>query len=216
MYFKIIFKTIFLYFFIVVVYRVMGKKEVGKLSIVDLIVSILIAELAAISIEKNSASIFVSIVPITVLVIIQLILGYVTLKNEKVRKLIDGKPTIIINNGKINFTEMVKLRYSLDDLITQLREQGVKNIEEVDYAVLENDGKLSVFKETKNYPMPIIMDGKIDYEVLNEIGKNEKWLTNILKDKNLKVEDIFYAFDTGKKTFIITKNDLLWLTNNDY
>ena len=94
-------------------------------------------------------------------------------------------------------------------LITQLREQGVKNIEEVDYAVLENDGKLSVFKETKNYPMPIIMDGKIDYEVLNEIGKNEKWLTNILKDKNLKVEDIFYAFDTGKKTFIITKNDLL-------
>ena len=193
MYFKIIFKTIFLYFFIVVVYRVMGKKEVGKLSIVDLIVSILIAELAAISIEKNSASIFVSIVPITVLVIIQLILGYVTLKNEKVRKLIDGKPTIIINNGKINFTEMVKLRYSLDDLITQLREQGVKSIEEVDYAVLENDGKLSVFKETKNYPMPIIMDGKIDYEVLKEIGKNEKWLTNILKDKNLKVEDIFYA-----------------------
>ena len=209
MYFKIIYKTFILYFYIVIVYRIMGKKEVGKLNIVDLIVSFLIAELAAISIEKDSASIFVSIVPIAVLVIIELIMGYLTLKNEKIRKVVEGNPTVIIKDGKLNFTEMIKLRYSLDDLIVQLRGQGIKSIEEVSYAILENDGKLSVFKNTKDYPMPIIMDGKIDYVVLKEIRKSEKWLLNILRNNNLKLEDVFYAFHTATKTFIIKKNDLL-------
>lgn len=104
---------------------------------------------------------------------------------------------------------MIKLRYSLDDLITQLREQSIKSIEEVNYAILENDGKLSVFKNSKDYPMPIIMDGKIDFEVLHEIKKNEKWILNILKEKNILLKDVFYAFHTSNKTFIITKSDLL-------
>ena len=89
-----IFKTVVLYIFIVFVYRVMGKKEVGKLSIVDLIVSILIAELAAISIESTERSIFTSLVPIAVLVIIQVILGFISLKNFKLRKIIDGDPKL--------------------------------------------------------------------------------------------------------------------------
>ena len=104
---------------------------------------------------------------------------------------------------------MIKLRYSLDDLITQLREQSIKSIEEVSYAVLENDGKLSVFQNTKDYPMPIIMDGVINTEVLKDMKKNTNWVMKILNDKNLKLEDIFYAFHTKEKTFIIKKNDLL-------
>ena len=104
---------------------------------------------------------------------------------------------------------MSKLRYSLDDLITQLREQGIKSIEEVSYAVLENDGKLSVFQNTKDYPMPIIMDGVINEEVLKDMKKNSNWVYKILRDKNLKLEDIFYAFHTKEKTFIIKKDDLL-------
>ena len=158
MYISIILKTIVLYFYIVLVYRLMGKKEVGKLSIIDLIVSILIAELAAMSIESTDRSIFISIIPILVLVVIQIVLSYVSLKNEKIRKIIDGNPTPIIKSGKIKFNEMAKLRYSLEDLITQLREQGIKSIEEVDYAILENNGKLSIFQNTKDYPMPIIVD----------------------------------------------------------
>ena len=93
MYISIILKTIVLYFYIVLVYRLMGKKEVGKLSIIDLIVSILIAELAAMSIESTDRSIFISIIPILVLVVIQIVLSYVSLKNEKIRKIIDGNPT---------------------------------------------------------------------------------------------------------------------------
>lgn len=209
MYFEIIFKTTLLYFIIILAYRIMGKKEVGQLSIIDLIVSLLIAELAAISIEDTDLSIFRSIVPIFVLVIIQVLLSFLSLKNSNFRKSVEGSPTVIIKEGKIKFNEMTKLRYSLDDLITQLREQGIKNIEEVSYAVLENDGKLSVFQNTKDYPMPIIMDGVINNEVLKDMKKNTNWVMKILKDKNLKLQDIFYAFHTKEKTFIIKKSDLL-------
>lgn len=208
MYLNIILKTIVLYIFIIIVYRIMGKKEVGKLSIVDLIVSILIAELAAISIEETERSIFMSLVPIAVLVIIQIVLGYVSMKNFKLRNLIDGKPKVIINNGKVNFKEMTKLRYTLDDLISQLREQSIKSIEEVDYAILENNGKLSVFDSCKDYPLPIILDGNIDYDVLKDIKKDEKWISDILESHNLNLEDVFYAFYSKKKTFIIKKSDL--------
>lgn len=209
MYVSIIIKTFILYFYIVLVYRLMGKKEVGKLSIIDLIVSILIAELAAMSIESTDRSIFISIVPILVLVIIQIVLSYISLKNEKIRKLIDGTPTTIIKEGKIKFNEMAKLRYGLDDLITQLREQGIKSVEEVDYAILENNGKLSVFQKTKDYPMPIIVDSKIDFEVLKELGKDIKWILNILENKNLTLNEVYYAFYSKNKTYIIKRDELI-------
>ena len=209
MYFILIFKTIFMYFFIILVYRIMGKKEVGELSIVDLIVSILIAELVALSIEGDSKSIMVSVIPILVLVFVQIGLSYITLKSEKVRNLIDGKPIVIIKNGKLQFTEMSKLRYSLDDLLTQLRLQGVKSIDKVKYAVLENNGNLSVFNDNSDYPLPLILDGIIDYNVLKEIKKDYNWVINILKKKNIELNEVFYAFYTEGKTFIIKKDDLL-------
>ena len=175
----------------------MGKKEVGKLGIVDLIVSILIAELAALSIEEYDGSILVSVIPILCLVVVQIIFGYFGLKSSKLRNMLDGKPAVIIKNGKLNFKEMVKLRYSLDDLVSQLREQGIMNIEDVNYAVLENNGKLSVFKEEKNYPLPLILDGQIDYSVLKEIKKNEKWLNLILEKNKIALNNVFYAFYTN-------------------
>ena len=209
MYLNICLKTIFLYFLIVFSYRIMGKKEVGELSIVDLIVTILIAELAAISIESYKSSILVSVVPILVLVIIQIVLSYISLKNSKIRKLIDGRPSVIIKAGKVCFNQMTKLRYSLEDLISQLREKGIKSIEEVDYAVLENTGTLSVFQKTKDYPLPIILDGVIDYDVLKEIKKDTVWIYKLLEKKNLELQDIFYAFYTKYKTYIIKKSYLI-------
>lgn len=209
MYFTLIFKTVFMYFFIIFVYRLMGKKEVGQLSVVDLIVSILIAELIALSIEEDEKSILISVVPILVLVGVQIFISFITLKNDKLRNIIDGKPTIIIKNGKLNFTEMSKIRYSLDDLLTQLRLQGVKSIDKVKYAILENNGNLSVFKDNSDYPLPLILDGVIDYSVLKEIKKDYNWLINLLKNKNIELSDVFYAFYTNNKTFIITKSELL-------
>lgn len=209
MYITLILKTLILYIFIVFCYRLMGKKEVGELSIIDLIVTILIAELAAISIEEASKSIFTSIVPILVLVIIEISLSYFSLRSDKLRNFIEGKPSIIIKKGVVNFSVMTKLRYSLDDLLSQLREKGIKNIDEVDYAILENSGNLSVFKNTKDYPMPIILDGKIDYEVIKEIGKDKKWIMNLIEKNDIDLSRIFYAFYTKNKTYIIKKDDLL-------
>lgn len=208
MYLSIIVKTLVLYFFIVVVYRVMGKKEVGKLSIIDLIVSILIAELAAISIEEADRSILTSVVPIVVLVVIQISISFISLKSVSLRKLIDGNPIVIIKDGKLNFKDMTKLRYTIDDLIAQLREQGIKSIEEVNYAVLENNGKLSVFETSKDYPLPIIIDGNIDYDVLKDMKKDKNWIYKILDDNNITLDNVFYAFYTKNKTYIIKKDEL--------
>ncbi len=208
MYWIMFFKTLFLYFFIIIVYRIMGKKEVGKLGIVDLIVSILIAELAAMSIESPKSSILVSVIPILTLVFIQVILSYISLKNSKIRKLIDGDPTVIIKNGKLQFHRMSQLRYSLDDLMSQLREQQIKSIEEVDYAVLENNGKLSVFQQCKDYPLPLIVDGMVDERVLKELNKDNRWLQHLLQKNHVDLNDVFYAFYTKNKTYIIKKSEL--------
>lgn len=208
MYINLVIKTTVLYVYIMLCYRLMGKKEVGKLGIIDLIVSVLIAELAAMSIESDETSILVSLVPIAVLVVIQISLSYISLKSVKVRKLIDGSPKIIINKGKVDFKEMSKLRYSLDDLISQLREQSIKSIEEVKYAILENNGKLSVFTDDNIYPMPIIVDGVIDNYTINNMNKDTSWVYNLLKKNNIELENVFYAFYTKNKTFIIKKDDM--------
>lgn len=209
MYIILMLKTFFLYFFIILVYRIMGKKEIGELGIGDLIVTVLIAELAAISIENTDKSIFVSIVPILVLVLCEMSLSYISMKNNKIRTFIDGHPSVIIKEGKVKFNVMSKLRYTLDDLISQLREKGVKSLEEVDYAVLETNGNLSVFQNTKEYPLPIILDGDIDFHVLKEIKKDKKWIDNMLNKKKIKLEDVFYAFYTKDRTYIIKKSDLI-------
>lgn len=208
MYITIILKTFFLYFLIILVYRIMGKKEVGKLGIIDLIVSILIAELAAMSIENLDSSIMLSIVPIVTLVVIQVMLSFIALKSNSIRNLLDGKPVVIIKKGKLQFKNMSKIRYSLDDLLSQLREQQIKSIEEVDYAVLENNGKLSVFENCSDYPLPLIVDGTVDYDVLKELNKNEKWLIDVLNKNKINLSDVFYAFYKKNKTYIIKKSEL--------
>lgn len=208
-YFTVLWKTLFFYFLITVIYRIMGKREVGELSIMDLIVSIFIAELAAISIDNYKQNIFLSVVPIIALVIVQLVVSSISLKSSKVRSILDGNPSMIIERGKVNFKEMLKQRYNLDDLLVQLRNRGIKSIEEVDYAILETSGKLSVFKkdDDKNrvYPLPIIIDGKVQKDVLYQIGKDMTWLMDALRRENYQLDDVFYGFYQKKKLFLIRK-----------
>ena len=212
-YLLILLKTLFFYFAIVLFYRFMGKREVGELGIIDLIVSILIAELAAISIEKYYTSVFLMLLPIALLVILQIILAKISLKSDKLRNILDGEASMIIDNGKVNFKEMIKQRYNLEDLLTQLRARNVKSIEEVEYAILETSGKLSVFtKDAKNsgpYPLPIILDGKVQMATLKRLNKKEKWLNELLDAKKVKLDDVFYAFYKDKQLFIIKNSDCI-------
>ncbi len=211
--FTIICRTTFFYFFIVLAYRIMGKREIGQLGIIDLIVSILIAELVAISIENIKDSIFFTIIPIALLVILELALAFISIKSRTFRTLFGGKPSLIIVNGNVNYKEMVRQRYSMDDLLLSLRQKEIKSIEEVEYAFLEPNGKLSIFKYNlfhrhSNYPMPIILDGKIQEKALSFIKKDKRWLQQELAKKNLGVEDVFYAFKKKSKIFLIKKSNL--------
>lgn len=208
----ILIRTIFFYFFIFIIYRIMGKREVGQLSIIDLIVSLLIAELTVISIENYNKSMLYSLIPIVVLVLLQCILAYISLKKPKFRIFLDGNPSLIIKEGKINYNEMLKQRYNLDDLLVQLRDKGYRSIEEVEYAVLENNGTLSIFPYETNktpLPLPIILDGDIQEDTLKHLKKDKKWVYNFLERKNLTLEEIFFAFYKDKNIFIIKNQDLL-------
>lgn len=209
----VLFRTAFFYFFVILCYRLMGKREIGQLGIIDLIVSILIAELIAISIENIKSNIFLTIIPISALVILEISLAYISIKSRKIRVFFDGKPSLIIANGKINYHEMVKQRYSMDNLLLSLRQKEIKDLAEVEYAFLEANGKLSIFKYNKlrlksTYPMPLILDGSIQKKAIKQIGKNESWLMNSLKKSEINLVDVFYAFYKNKKIYIIKKSDL--------
>ena len=210
-YLRISLRSIFFYGFITIVYKVMGKREIGELSIIDLIVSLFIAELVAISIENYKESILISVIPIIILVLLQIFTSHISLNHKKIRDILDGKPSVMIKNGEVNFQEMKRQRYNIDDLLAQLREAGVKSINEVDYAILETNGKLSVFQKTKkdkSFPLAIILDGRIEEDVLKEIKKDKEWLIKELKDKNIPLENIFYAFYQDKQLYIIEKEPI--------
>lgn len=212
----ILVRTLFFYFFILVVYRIMGKREVGQLGIIDLIVSILVAELAVISIENFDKNIFRSIVPIITLLVLQVSLALLSLKSPKIRMFLDGNPSVIINNGQVNYKEMIKQKYNLDDLMVQMRDKGYKSIEEIEYAILENNGTLSIFpytngkKNTKSVvPLPLILDSSIQEDSLKVINRDKSWLYNLLNKKGIKLDDVFYAFYKSDSLFVITNDDLL-------
>lgn len=136
--------TIIMYIIVFIVLRLMGKREIGKLSVLDLVISVMIAEIAVIAIEDPSNHLMQGILPIIILVIIQMLTAYLSMKSRKLRLAFDGKPSVIIAQGQIYRDELRKQRYNLDDLMLQLREQGITSIEDVDFAILETSGKLSV------------------------------------------------------------------------
>lgn len=211
--FTVLFRTIFFYFFVLISYRIMGKREIGQLGVIDLIVSILIAELVAISIEEFKQPLSYTIIPITCLVILEVLFAFISIKSRKFRTIFDGKPSLIIVNGKINYKEMVKQRYSLDDLLVSLRQKEIRDIDMVEYAFLEPNGQLSVFKYNffklkSPYPQALILDGQLQTKVLKYIKKTPEWVEEELAKSNLFIKDIFYAFYKNNKIFIIKKTDV--------
>ena len=207
-----LFRCLVFYVVIAISYRIMGKREIGELSIMDFIVSIFLAQLASISIENLEDNIFISMGPILFLVLIQLVLAKISYKNSKIRNILDGDVSVIINRGKINFEEMLKQRYNLDDLLSQLRDKEIKSIEEVDYAILETSGKLSVFKKSDDkssvYPLPVIIDGVVQEDVLIQIKKDKEWLDRMIKKEGYDLEDIFYGFYRKNNLYLIKNENI--------
>ncbi len=208
-YLTIVFRTLFLYTLILVIFRIMGKREIGELSILDLVVFIMIGELAVVAIETNHSPLFHTVLPMVLLMLIQITLALLSLKSKKFRNLIDGKPSIIINRGKIDESAMRKQRYNFDDLMTQLREKNIRSIADVEFAILESSGSLSVIEKLKNskeepqqgdITIPLILDGSIEEENLKSINKTNLWLRQELKKKGYRdVKQIsFCSYENGK------------------
>ncbi|MBM7701397.1 DUF421 domain-containing protein [Metabacillus iocasae] len=189
-------RTVFLYIVIVLIFRVMGKREIGELSVLDLVVFIMIAEMAVMAIEDTNDPLIHTVIPMVTLLIIQVSLAFWSLKSNRVRNLIDGEPSIIIENGKIKEKEMRKQRYNINDLLVQLREKNVKNIADVEFAILETSGKLSVFEkseystqsqnEKESLNLPFVIDGIVQEEHLKKENKTKSWLSHELRKLGYK------------------------------
>lgn len=203
-YITIIFRTILLYVILLVVFRLMGKREVGELSIVDIAIFVLMAEVAAFALEDYEESFLKAVFPIILLFCIQYLNSWFILKNKRLRDLIEGDPTIIIRDGWILEKEMKQQRYNLDDLMQQLREQGVGSIQEIAYAFLEQSGRLSVYKkDDPPFLFPLIVDGYVDERHLMLIDKDRKWLEQellVLGYPDLK--EVFFCSYEKDKWFV--------------
>ena len=206
-----LYRTVLFYFVVVIAYRIMGKREISQLEVTDLIISVLMAELIAISIENIDKSIMFTLGPIIVLVIIEMILSKISLKSKNINNILSGKPSLLIVNGKVQYKELIKNRYTLDDLLLELRQKSIKSISDVEYAVLEQNGKLSIFKYNvlktrSDFPMALIIDSDIQYETLKYLNKSEDWLIDSIHKKGLLLNNIFYSFYKNNKIYIINKN----------
>jgi len=220
-----IYKTAVLYGTVLVLMRIMGKREVGELSLFDLVVAIMIAELAAIPMEDTSIPLYHGIVPITTLVVMEMLLSYTSLKSETARRVAEGTPSIIIEQGRILEDEMRRLRYNMDDMVNQMREQGIYNIDDVEYAILETNGELSTILKSEKRPLtpedlgiqppyeqlpiPLVTDGQVKPENLALAKKSIDWLERSLTNGyNCTISDCIYAvLDTQGQLKVYKKGE---------
>ncbi|CQR46952.1 hypothetical protein BN1058_01239 [Paraliobacillus sp. PM-2] len=210
---KLIFRTIFTYSMIVIVFRLMGKREIGELSLLDVVIFIMVAEIGVFTIEEPKRQLLEAIIPVFILLIIQRLIAWVSLKSKKFRDWFEGKPSVIISYGKIDEYEMKKQRYNLNDLMQQLRENGTRSIEDVAFAILEPSGKLSIFEQNEDgsdgYVYPLVMDGEIQERSLKKMNKPKTWLIKQLKQKGYpSIEEIsFCSIDKNGEWYIDKKNE---------
>lgn len=217
-------RTLILYAFVVIAMRIMGKRQIGQLQPFELVVTIMLSELAAIPMENPGIPLINGITPILTLLVAQVILSYISLKSNRARAVICGTPSVLIENGKIMEPELHRLRYNLSDLMEQLRAKNIPNISDVEFAILETSGQLSVLPKSQkrpvnpediniatNYeglPNTLIMDGHIIHKNLQKLNLSIQWLEQQLKINGIaKPSDVLFAsLDTAGKLFFQKKN----------
>lgn len=215
-------RAIVLYIVLAFSLRLMGKRQLGELQPSELVVTILISNIAAIPVEDSSVPMIMGIVPILTLVCIDVIMSGIMMKSSKVRKLMIGSPRIIISDGEILQKEMKRLRYTVDDLTEAMREQQIFDITQVHFAIVETTGKINFLLKndyrtaekqdvnaggsTQNPPSVIIRDGVTDKEQLSLLGLGDGWLKMILRENNVTEKGVFLLMsESGGKYTIIKK-----------
>lgn len=218
----VLIRAIILYIVLAFSLRLMGKRQLGELQPSDLVVTILMSNIAAIPVENSAVPMIMGIVPILTLVCIDVIMSGLMLKSTKVRKLMIGSPRIIMSNGEILQKEMRRIRYTVDDLTVAMREQQIFDISSVQFAIVETNGKINFLLKkdyqpaekqdvnaggsTQDPPSVIIRDGVTDKEQLKLLGLGEGWLKSILRENNISEKNVFLlTSESGGKYTIIKK-----------
>lgn len=209
-YLSLILKCILFYFIIIAALRIMGKREIGELSIFDIVIYLVMSELLALSLTEDSESIFKTLVPLITLSLLQIVVAYMIMKSGKLRNLIDGKPVIIIENGLINQKAMKKERYNIDDLMMQIRQCDIGSIHEIAFAILETNGRLTILKKNDckvKYPFPLIQDGILMKNQISACNINIDDLINSMNKEGLySFKQIFLCLYTKNGFSFIKKN----------
>ena len=200
-------KTIGCYLFLIVILRIMGKREMSQVSTFDIVVYLIISELFSLSLNEPEHSILRTIIPISIIVILQLLTALISLKSRKFRNITEGKPTYLIKDGKIDINEMKRQRYNLDDLMSQLHQNNVQTPLEVSFAFIEDNGTLCVIKKknqiVKN-PDLFIVDGEINEDYLKRYNLTKNDIIKMINQKGYKSEkEIFLGQELIDEIYIL-------------
>lgn len=214
----VVLRTLLFYTVVLVMMRIMGKREIGNLSPFDLVVSIMIAELAALPIENVDKPLWEGLIPLAVLLAAELTMAYASLKSEMLRRLINGTPSIVVAKGRIIESEMRRLRYNINDLLVGLRSEGIVDIADVEYAVLEPSGTLSVLAASnkravtpadlgvdvpyEGLPVPLVTDGRVHWDNVREAGWSEAQFMEILNSHGVTdARHVLFAYLGSGRSF---------------
>ncbi len=200
-------RTLVMYAVILIGVRIMGKRQISQLQTSELVVTLLISELAVMPIQEHEEPLWNGLVPMLTLIVCEILVSFLMLKVGKFRKLVCGKPILVIENGEILQDQMRKLRMSTEELFEQLRQNGVFTLEEVAYAVIETNGMMSVSRHAKDDPLTprqagikvdpdylevvVVSDGEISESSLKLCGKDPAWAEQQLKSKGYSLSDVF-------------------------
>ncbi len=214
----VLIRTMILYILVLLTMRIMGKRQIGQLEPFELAITIMISELASLPMQDTKIPLINGIIPIITLLLLEVIIAAVQLKSEKARTAITGKPSILIKKGVLQIEELENQQLNLNDLFEELRLKGYFDLEDINYAILETSGQISVLpkingtpatkedlkiKTNENtLPITLILDGKINRENLKYINKTEKWLKEqLLKHQIVSENNIFIACLDSKGNF---------------
>ena len=221
--FVVILRTVLIYFFLIFIMRLMGKRQIGQLQPSELIITMLISEIATTPIEDEEISLLFAFIPILLLALLEIGTSFAALKFIRIRSVFQGNSIVVIRNGKIDCKQLGRLRYSVDDLLESLRAKDVFDIGEVQYAIVETDGTLSVLlkpeyrnatvsdvnaePENKGLPRILISDGRmIDSQIKQSVMTREE-VENLLKNHNLgRKEVLLLTVDENGNVNIVKKS----------
>ncbi len=227
----ILLRTLFTYFFLLVLLRIMGKRELGKLSVFDVVISIMLAEMAVLAIDQVDRPAIYFYVPMIVIGLLEIVMAFFSMKSKRFRDMVEGTPDVIIENGEIREEALRRNRLNLDDLMVTLRQKNIHNLTDVEFAIMEPTGQMSVFtKDAKHpvtredlhlhnektasqllfqgLPVPLIMDGVIREEGLRKIGQNKFWLKKEIRKHGIKdVKEITFCSIDPQGILFIDRKD---------